>query len=280
MSRALRILAILGAIAGCDRVFGLERNDAGPIADAPDAPPDAPPVIVDLKLEDAVTPGESVKVTATLHHTPHEVVAFALSATAGTFDTPTGNVTLDQFGLGMLQASYTAPLTGGSVMVSAMALGETATITVPILTLTSFGDDHAGTSMLSLGPNSAFGERVTVTTAGTVKALGIYFTGPNGNVKMALYTDSGGPITLVAQAGPVPQVLGRNVLPTPSTLIQPGDYFVFADFETSADVDVVPGGSYVFAGDNFNAGFPPGWSPVAFTTVSNSHLMVFVSVAN
>jgi len=280
MTRALRILAILGSMASCDRVFGLDRNDAGPVADAPDAPPDAPPVIVDLKVENAVTPGESVKVSATIHHTPHEVVDFMLSATAGTFDSPAGSVTLDQFGLAVLQASYTAPLAGGTIMLTAMALGETATITVPINMLSSYGDDHAGNTNFLFGPSSAFGERVSITTGGTVKALGIYLVNPIGAVRLALYSDSGGPSILVTQVGPTTGVGGRNLVPTPSTVVAPGSYFVLADVDTDTSVEVFTGGSYVSAGDTFNQGFPPAWSPGAFSTVANLHPMVFVSVAN
>ncbi|MGE0322972.1 MAG: hypothetical protein AB7S68_11750 [Polyangiaceae bacterium] len=97
---------------------------------------------------------------------------------------------------------------------------------------TKWGLSGTAPSTNQLSANTAYGFRVHVANASSLRAIGavtpVLGGDPASNVRLAVYTDAGGgPGTLVAQSGSVPRVPGATEGLVNPTNIAAGNYWVF-----------------------------------------------------
>lgn len=272
-------LAVLALLAGCDAVFGLDRDPV-----PADAAPDGSPVIVDLAVDGPVLTSSKVAVHAKLHHLPGERVTFTLAANAGTVLPASDMVTLDQFGVGDLMAAYASPDVPGDVEITAEALGESASTRVRVLTAQAYGHDGHGDTGAQIATGDIYGFHLTIAQPGTLVALGLWTDAPaqNGNIRLALYSDHAmNPSALVGETGSRPLTPGRNVFGTPGVPVAAGDYWMLSMVDLPEQVRATSAaGALAFGSGNFTEGFHPSYPDMAFNIpVSPAQPAFFALVA-
>jgi hypothetical protein len=276
-------LAALALVAGCDVLFGLEREGGSdatlpdPDALASDGKPGA--IISDLRLVNRVNVNGTVEVRARVAQDPGNALMWELTASAGDFVQRTGTVALDSSGVGDITAIYRAPATEQTVTITLAVLGELAMLMEPVRPVTIYGFDQNGTGDLTIGASSAFGIRVAIMNGGWLDSLGLRAGDDGGQVKMALYTDvNNAPGQKVADTAMKPVLQGRNTYAVTPVPISSGTYWVLALFDKTTQVRSNAAASYVLGAELFASGFPPSYSTTSFTVTMGSTPMMFVTV--
>jgi hypothetical protein len=94
-------------------------------------------------------------------------------------------------------------------------------------------------------PNYLLGTRLEVKTPMTVTDLALIGKDSGANVRMALYTDDGGPDALVVEAPSAPMVVGVLEMPVDPTPIEAGDYWIMAIYDVTLSLGI----EYVWSGE-------------------------------
>lgn len=122
------------------------------------------------------------------------------------------------------------------------------------------------------------GLRVQVESATTLRGFGLIATAGGPRVRMALYRDNNGtPSSLVSSTPPTTLVKDRNHIPVSPVALSAGDYWLVANYESSATLrQNNTGGPYRYIMLNFAMSLPTNFSGSATSTVNTLNYYVLL----
>jgi hypothetical protein len=224
----------MACLGGCDLLFGIQPLDPQKI----DAPAGTTTEISELSFAEPIAVNEQAEVSAKVHGPPGASVVCTFAATAGGFSPLMVLVLLDPNGDGQAMTTFTAPTTAGDVTIQGTAETSSTSRVVAVQPLVTFGAD----SMLAGAPNQVadfiVGTRFQLTGPVTLRDIGVWISMLNATtkVRLAIYTDSGGPTTRLFELPPQTVALGRNAYRTMPTTITPGTYWVVGIFDHQVNI--------------------------------------------
>jgi hypothetical protein len=136
---------------------------------------------------------------------------------------------------------------------------------------------------INFGQDYLLGEQITVTQPCTLMRLGLISVASGMQVKMGLYSESGGnPSTLLAQIPATNVIVGNNEVPTSQVSLAPGNYWLMADYNATGKPSQEPSNTttntYKYIGLPFANALP---SPFPAPTVASGvpHFNYYIVVA-
>jgi hypothetical protein len=158
--------------------------------------------------------------------------------------------------------------------------GDSATNVARVLSYTNIGNDSAFGSTGSYSANELRGASITVSDSGTLHRLALVSPATSGNVKLALYTDNGGPDQLVVSSDSTALSSGDVEIDVGATPITAGTYWIMAVYDQTTDVYVDTSSSKSAASQSmtFSQSFKPNFGIYSSTTGEDySYYLVFES---
>ena len=114
--------------------------------------------------------------------------------------------------------------------------GQTAVALAQVNSYVNFGNDTPFSGTTAVSPNELRGSLIAVSGDVTVHKLALITPESSGNVKLALYTDSGGvPDALVVESESAPLSSGAVEITVDATLVIAGNYWLVAVYDQTSD---------------------------------------------
>jgi len=156
--------------------------------------------------------------------------------------------------------------------------GDTATTVARVLTYTNVGNDAAFGSTDTFDSDELRGASVSVSNTGTLHRLALVTPATSGNVKLALYTDNGGPDQLVVGSDSAALSSGTVEIDVGATPITAGTYWILAVYDQSTDVyvDTSSSKSVAYQSMTFSSSFKPNFG--IYSTITGEDYSYFLVV--
>ncbi len=156
--------------------------------------------------------------------------------------------------------------------------GDTATGVARVVNYTNVGNDSAFSSSSSYSANELRGAWLTVSNQATLHRLAIVTPATSGNVKLALYTDSGGPDQLVVGSDSAALNGGAVEIDVGATPITAGTYWLMIVYDQTTDayVDTSSSKSSAYQSMTFSDSFKPNFG--IYSTSTGEDFSVYLVV--
>lgn len=253
--------AALALVAGCGPTGGEGADgggggsrDGGGVDPRDDAPPGTPdgagaeaPIIYGVEVPATVAVGAEESLSARLGTKAGHRLSVAWTTSAGVVAPATATVTADATGNALVEATFTAPAALGAVeltltvddedggtidAVRTMSIERAAAYTLGVTE--SWPDDP---DAFLYTRNRLLAQAIVVPRRTELQGLGVIANVGGPQMRTAIYTDDGGtPDRLVTTGTAVTLVAGANVAPVPTTVLEPGTYWLGTLFDRDADL--------------------------------------------
>jgi hypothetical protein len=264
-------------MAGCDRVFGLDRPPLDAAIDQ--APPvDASYAVSDIALASPVAISETTQITAIIRGAPDSSIVYSVTADRGSVAMPAGLAVLGPSGETTITGMYTAPAAQGSDTVTVMVDGKVAESSFTVLDLAMAGNDSDLTGFSSLGPDTIHIAPIAVSVAGSLREVGLR-SNATGQVRIGMYTDDT-PRVLLFETVPQPLTATRTVISAPPVEIAAGTYWLGAIFEAPTNIRATSNAQGRLVQSGYPFTYPAMPSPLTnFSESSGSDYAFFLKLA-
>lgn len=245
---AAAALVLGGCGQGTDGATDDPSADGRPRVDGDNANPSAdPPVLYELDVPATVREREIVTVRARLGAKAGRVLHVTWRTTLGTIDPGVADVTADDTGNALAEATLTAPdelgtadlaLTVHDDFDGEVGANRSVVIARPeaytLGTTTSWPDDP---DAFAYDANRLLAQAIVVDHATELLGLGVVANDAGPHMRTALYTDrSDAPDRLVTTGAEVRLVAGANVATVEPIRLEPGTYWLGTLFDVNANL--------------------------------------------